>query len=366
MNKTKKTKKKAKARQAKSGVPSLRGGLTPQNDKLMYQPAAFSRPTSFPMKGRKQSYRLTNSELVGTVSGTNVAFELQTYTVNPGLARTFPWLSREAVNWQQYRFLKLRFRYVTRLGTGSAGSIILSPEYNVRDPPPTTEIQATDTYGSIEDAVWKEIMCPLDLGAMFPAGGRKLIRSFTVAGDTNLYDSANVSVCVINGGPGDMGKLWVDYDVELSVPQNSPPTYSVPSTTSFYQLANTPCVSNVATPIDFDVVNDPLGFGTTALGVFQPGAGCYWVSIILNVSDDAAEDLQATLNFNKNLAVYAPGGCPVQSTVFNGGLFPTLANMAIHTLVSFNGTDTCSLEATLIGVAGNLDVNNALMIVRPA
>jgi len=163
---------------------------------------AKGQKQSFPAKFANRSRRIVNSELVSSVLG-SVSFDATSYPINPGLSSTFPWLSTQATSWQQYRFRRLRFRYVTRTATSEKGSVILSPEYNPNDPPPTTEAQASNTQDACEDVCWNNIECELSPQAMYPSGPRKLVRSTNIVGDKNLYDSGTLYFCTVEEDSAD-------------------------------------------------------------------------------------------------------------------------------------------------------------------
>nr|URG17122.1 MAG: coat protein [Narnaviridae sp.] len=176
------------------------------------------------MQTTMRSRRIKNSEFIDDLFPIST-FAIQSYVINPGLAESFPWLSTQATNWQQYRFHSLRYRFVTRTGTSTIGSVILSPEYNSADNAPTSERQAMNTMDAVEDVVWKEVSTTLNVAAMFALGPRKQIRSSNIAGDTTVYDAGVMHACLafVGAAPSNqsVGKLWVDYDVELFVPQTT-------------------------------------------------------------------------------------------------------------------------------------------------
>jgi hypothetical protein len=317
-------------------------------------PVAVSNEQRFPLKaiGARRSHRFTNSELVANVNG-STAFTAIRFPVNPGLPGSFPWLFQEAQRWEQYRFHNLVFRYITRTSTGTVGSIILSPDYNVRDPPPTLEVQATDTQDAVEDACWKQICCRLDPSAMFPVGPRKFIRPGNVAGDTNLYDAANFYMCSAGMIGGDaVGKLWVDYDIEFFVPQNSPLESTAPLATSYGGKTTAQTITTgIPTVVLFDALtSDPLSIGNPVSGVFTPLAGTYWIYVELTFGDTAAETLFASFELTKNGASLVPrANADWQVTNPANGLI----SGSVSGIASFNGVDTFSVIALMAG-AGTL------------
>jgi len=300
-----------------------------------------------------KSHRFVNSELVSSVLG-SVAFAATRYRVNPGLAASFPWLAVEAAKWEQYRFHKLRYRYVTRTSTATVGSVILSPEYSVNDPAPITEAQASNTADAAEDAVWKEVSCVLDPVAMFPSGQRKLVRHGNVPGDLNLYDVAAFYLCTVEEtGTDAIGKLWVDYDVELFVPQNSSLTAPASSVVSFAGRASAQTfTTTVQAVLDFDAFDeDPLGIGADASGLYTPPNGMYEVSVQGSFRDSSAELLALRVDIYKNgAALPVPALALATWTATANGFVP----VNVSGIVSCSGSDTVGIYVTMTGAAGTL------------
>jgi len=318
---------------------------------------AYSNKQSFPQKLQK-SRRIQNSELVGSVTGSVAFSAAQKYYLNPGLPATFPWLSVTAAQWQQYRFHKLRFRYVTRTSTALLGSVILSPDYNPVELTPSSEQQASNTQDVVEDVIWKELCCVLDVNAMFPVGPRKQVRTAAVAGDISIYDAGRMFVCVTGEADASaIGKLWVDYDVELFVPQNSSAFSLGPTQTSMFTIGSAQTLTTtVPTVVDVDeLVYDPLGIGSSAAGVFTPPAGTYLVSGYMAFNDSANENFSAVLTVFKNGAALRTESSSARMTI-SGASTGDSVTLPISDIVTCNGTDTVSFVATLTGAAGTLTV----------
>jgi len=184
-------------------------------------PVAVGRTTRFRPPRTSCAMKHTNSEFISTITSSAVtnAFSATEFQVNPGFANVFPWLSTEALRWQQYKFTKLQFRFVTRQATSTAGSVIMAPIYNVLELAPTTEQLATNTANAIEDVVWKNITCKVDCSSGHAFGARKMVRDSSVAGDLANYDMCNFFISTV-GLPSltVIGKLWVDYTVEFYGP----------------------------------------------------------------------------------------------------------------------------------------------------
>lgn len=175
--------------------------------------------------GGFKSTRIVHRELIASVVGSSAFVVANTFPLNPGMALTFPWLSRQAEGWEQYVFRRLRFCYYSRTGSATPGSVLLVPDYDAADSAPSTEQIASSYSNVVEMVPWTlEFCCELDVKALLEPGTRKYVRSAALAPnlDIKTYDGGNFFVCTTDGTAVSWGKLWVEYDVEFFVPQLPP------------------------------------------------------------------------------------------------------------------------------------------------
>jgi len=290
--------------------------------------------------------------LIGTVNG-GTSFTATRYAVNPGLASTFPLLSIQAPQWEQYRFRKLVFEYITRTATTTLGSVILAPDYDASDVTPLTEAQLTGYQGAVEDAPWKNISCFIDCSAVTP-GPRKFIRNGAVPADIKNYDACNFFLGVtemVSTLP--VGKLWVDYEVELSVPQNSPDENLYSKSVSYYKRSTSLVgITTVNTKIDFDppaAGADPLGVGVDLNGDFIPPKGVYRLDFNGSFFDSAGEPFTAFVSYFKNGTLIGP-----QSSFIIKGDDGNGAQLSHSWVIPCNGTDVINVMMNLTGAVGTL------------
>lgn len=167
---------------------------------------------------------IRHREYVGNLLGSVEWSIIKVFALNPGLAASFPWLSIQAQGWERYRFRKLVYRYITRCGSATTGSINMVPEYDPTDGLPVSEEVACSYQNSIEGSAWKDHSCTLNVKAMNAAApGGKFIRYLDLpeGEDKGLYDSGNMIIAASDASLGVLafGKLWVEYEVELITPQ---------------------------------------------------------------------------------------------------------------------------------------------------
>jgi hypothetical protein len=335
--------------------------------KQLSQNAGMSRPQSVGVSNSRRiqsvgprvsrtatSFRVAHRELVIPSIPGSATFAVQSsLNLNPGLAATFPWLAPQAGQWEQYTVHKLHAVYIPIAPTSTAGDVTLSPDYDASDPQPTTEQQLSDNKDTVEDSVWQNLTCVLNRTSMMGLGPRKFVRPCNVAGDIKTFDVGKLFVATNNGGSGAVGKLWLEYDFEFFVPQNSPSPATVPQQTSQFlrALAQT-FTSTTPAPLQFlgAVAGfDPLGVGNPASGVFTPAAGCYRVAAGVTMSDNASETFTFTIQFYKNGAAVGQ-----LETYYNAALTGGDQYLSLEQLIPMNGTDTLQFEITATGVAGTL------------
>jgi len=214
----KKKRNRKAARNMRQGGPSR--ALPAFGASVAYAQGTRSGEPNFRRNGYR-STTISHRELVGSVSGSSTFAAQFGFSLQPGLATSFPWLSTQAVGWEAYRFKRLKYCYYTRCSTATPGSIMLIPDYNAADPPPLDEQTASAYRDVVEEVPWTvEFECELDPEAMCPKGQRRFVRTAGLAPnlDIKTYDSGSMYIGTVDGTGVIWGKIWVDYEVELFVP----------------------------------------------------------------------------------------------------------------------------------------------------
>lgn len=233
-------------------------------------PASIATKMVTRMPAAKQtakSIRIVHRELIGTLSSVSDQFVVAAYKLNPGDPLTFPWLHVQAQAWEQYRFHRLVFEYVTRSPTTTPGSVFLVPDYDPSDAPPLNEQKAMSYQGAVENAPWTNFSCALTPANMQSMGQRKYTRAGNFIGDVRTSDVGVMYVGTAGTPVATLGKLWVSYDVELFVPQ----------------LPVSGLEDNAVTETNQSVLVQAEGLGVTTLAIGHVVAD----KIGLTVSDDS-------------------------------------------------------------------------------
>lgn len=167
-----------------------------------------------------QTVRFSNTEFVTDVSGPSPTQPAQIFaiTLNPSNTNFTPWLSRVAAGYELYRFRRLVFKYTPTVGSNTAGMIVMSPDYDVSDQPPTTKQGMSAYQGAVRGNIWSTTTMTVQPmagwyyvgvpGGLNPAGT-----------DSRLYDFAKMYFGVFNQSYGGVfGELAVSYDIEFAKP----------------------------------------------------------------------------------------------------------------------------------------------------
>jgi hypothetical protein len=231
----------------------------------------------------------------------------------------------------------------------------MAPDYDATDPAPTTEAIATSYMDCVEDATWKDIKCSLSTAAMFPMGPRKYVRTSEVPGSKKVFDAGNLWLCTVEeAGTDAIGKLWVEYDIDLFVPQTISSVSTALAGSYYTNTAAQVVATGVGELVDFGTIVDSLGIGDFTAGVVTPPKGSYLVQGLVTVTDDTAETFTILLNLQKNGAALTPR--PQCSQVRCAGGAAQCFSVPFLAQVDCNGTDTIGVFLTATGAAGALSV----------
>lgn len=175
---------------------------------------------------------LCREEFIGNIYSptTPANFTNTSYAVNPGL-NVFPWLSQIAGNFRKYRFKQLIFTFKPSISTasttGAMGNIIMAMDYNAGSNKFATSQQMQEYAGSITAVPYKQIVCGIECDPKQLEILASYVRTGAVpAGqDVKTYDwglfqiaTDGIPAAVFPAGTL-LGKLYVYYDIELSIPQ---------------------------------------------------------------------------------------------------------------------------------------------------
>lgn len=171
-----------------------------------------------------QANIVTHREYLGDISGTST-FTNNAYPLNPGMSKTFPWLSTVAGCYQEYKWhgLIFEFRPLTTdfANAGVPGVVIMSTNYNADAPLYLSKQQMENAEFAVSTKPTLSCIHGIECDPTLNVLGAKYVRdSLPPSGqDLRLYDHGNFQFATQNNNPLIvLGELWVSYCVELMKP----------------------------------------------------------------------------------------------------------------------------------------------------
>lgn len=186
-----------------------------------YKPSNYKRPNIKSVGSGDARIRISHAEYIGPVAG-SVAYAVTAYSINPGLLSSFPWLATLAGNYESYRFIKLKYCFRTLVGSSTAGTIAMAIDYDAADAAPASLMQLYQYNGSRDSQVWAAETCLIADGPDMHKLPQNYVRQGILAAnqDIKTYDIGTFYIATQDmAGASAIGRLWVEYELELITPQ---------------------------------------------------------------------------------------------------------------------------------------------------
>jgi hypothetical protein len=315
------------------------------------------------------SKTLSKDEYIGEIAGT-VAFTTTQYSVNPGQAGTFPWLSIEAKQWEKYEFLKLEFYLkpeVTQYTTNAnSGKVILSFDSDASDAPPLNKQEAEDILPMADGMSYQTVTLDMPKFIMKSHLDSFYVRPGNLPGgsDIKTYDLGNLFVSTIGQGGAvvNMMELRVRYTVKLMIPileniaaapQNNSVTFLADSNYNLTSGVGYTVLYSAAKSNYLAVTNGNNVVNTAGSIVPPPGNYLLEVNFNLVVTNGTNSLTSGYVNILKNGFVQNPCGVAMVNTGsfgFDTTSFSGVSGypMAYNLFISCNGTDVITTFITAI------------------
>jgi hypothetical protein len=175
-----------------------------------------------------QTIVVRHKEFIAEVLSNTSFVVNQSFTINPGLKDTFPWLSRLANNYQQYSIRGMVYHYVPTSGSAvsstnnALGSVMLQTSYRSTDDAPTSKVELLNEYWSSESVPNEPFCHPIECDPKENPFQIHYIRGGPLPSDENqlMYDVGKTYLCTSGQQAANvvLGDLWVTYEIELKKP----------------------------------------------------------------------------------------------------------------------------------------------------
>lgn len=171
----------------------------------------------------RQTNIVCHREYLKDIVGT-AGFNLSTYSLNPGLADTFPWLASVATSYQEYRFHGLIFEFRSLITdfvlSGAPGVVVMATNYNADALPYTTKQQMENSEFAVATKPTINLMHGIECADSQTILPQRYIRAGvpTAGQDLRLYDHGLFQFATASNPVQTLGELWVSYCVEFFKP----------------------------------------------------------------------------------------------------------------------------------------------------
>lgn len=193
---------------------------------------------------------VAHREYLGKIQG-SVGYAVTQWSINPGIATSFPWLWQQANAYESYRFRKLKYEFINSKAGTFAGSVILGIDYDPQDPVPLSESYLQTYWGAKTGQICEPLTLGANLKALNKLGPSRYVRAGNVGGDLKTFDCGNLFCAVTDcADTSYVGRLFCEYEVELMTPQSGP---------------NSGTLSSRASPVSESLAS-PLGTSLSVVG----------------------------------------------------------------------------------------------------
>lgn len=175
------------------------------------------------------SHREYISDIFGNEA--NESYKNRTFPINPGLERSFPWLSQIAQNYEEYEMIQCvyEFRSTVSIDVGSngqVGSVVMATNYNAANRPFDDKNTMMQYDGSMSCKTTESMVHGVECDPSkknSPGGLYTRANPVIVGQDLKTYDHGLFQLATI-GLPAayendNIGELWVSYTVKLRKPR---------------------------------------------------------------------------------------------------------------------------------------------------
>lgn len=247
--------------------------ITGQSKSSMSVVPQFARESD---SGTVVSRREYVSEIYGPplVGGVPQPFVIQSFSLNPGLEGTFPWLSQIAMNYDEYEITQLIFTFKStttessNTTNGQVGTVIMATNYNAAAPVFTDKVTmmqyAFANSGKLTESLQHGVEC--DPTKLSGSAGEYIRNNPVVSNqDLKTYDHGKFQIAVANCAASyanvSIGELWVSYTVKLRKPK-------------FYEALGLGITKDIFVSAANSGTTGLLPFGTNILRGQQNNLGC--------------------------------------------------------------------------------------------
>jgi len=175
-----------------------------------------------------QTVVVRHREFLCTIVGSTDFTVQQQLSLNPGMSSTFPWLSKIATCFQEYRIKGAVFHYIPTSGTAvsstnaALGSVMIQTSYRASDNPPSSKAEMLNEYCASEAVPSESFIHPIECSPKENPFSIHYVRNRAPpTGEPLLsYDLGTTFVATAGQQSvgNNLGDLYITYEIELKKP----------------------------------------------------------------------------------------------------------------------------------------------------
>jgi hypothetical protein len=213
------------------GVQSLIGKITGLGDYHVGGARTVNIDSGPPQFASGRNVRVAHREYLGDIIGSTL-FTKTTYELNPGDAETFPWLSRIAPNFEEYKFHGLVFEFKSTSATAlnstntALGTVVCATQYDSVEPGFNNKREMENHEFASSTMPYQSVLHGVETKPKYTSISTNL---YVLSGpqppdtDIRLYNLGKFTIATVGMQAAcTIGELWVTYDVEFFKPQLLP------------------------------------------------------------------------------------------------------------------------------------------------
>jgi hypothetical protein len=297
-------------------------------------------PQAPSFSGSSGTVRIRHREFLGDVysSPTANTFDINFYSINPGLSRPYPWLSKVCgstfqqyqINGQCYEFRSMSSDALNSTNT-ALGQVIMCTDYDSADVAFTSKQQMENTEFGVSCKPSTNMLHAIECASKRTSMTKQYIRAYNNPPNTDvrMYDLGKFYIAT-NGCQGtnvNLGELWVTYDITLfktieQVPGFLNPfsTFALTGVSASAPFGTSRSAFPIGQPGDYNQIGITFSNSTTIqFPMGTPLGSTYLISYILVGAAPAAFTNggvnSGNLYISTNVALFAPSNGAVTSQV---------------------------------------------------
>jgi len=246
------------------------------------------------MHSSSETVVFRHREYLGDVYGTS-AFTNARFSINPGLATSFPYLSSIARNFQQYRFKGLVYQFkstsATALvsGTNTAmGTVMMAVQYEPNAADFINKEQMLNEMWASDARCSEHVLMPVECAPGKTGQDLYYVRSGSTTEDLKDIDMGILNIATYGSqATNNIGELWVTYEIELCKPIAA----SIGGSLNPYAWYKRTAVTNGAAPLggSYSSSFDNIGCGVGSNLIAFPSGLSGKYMIVVNWYSDGAD-----------------------------------------------------------------------------